>query len=224
MFRILVVEGDSKARELLEQALYGGGYEPLLAADSAGALELLEHKFVDLILVDVAQPRSDGNALIEQLRRSGMQMPILAISERPSIAEKAVTFRLGADDFLARPLDNEELLLHIHALLRRARISNEHRLTVGDTQLFYDTLTVIRHGRATELPPKEFMLLFKLLSCPNKVFTRQQLMDEIWDLESDSDSHTISVHINRLRNRFRGNPDFCIVTVRNLGYKAVRTG
>ena len=223
MFRILVVEDEESTRSMLERTLYSGGYEPLLACDGVEALEILDHKYVDLILLDLTLPRMDGNTLIEQLRRAGSELPVLVISESRSIADKTVTFTLGADDFVTKPLDGEELLLRIGALLRRARISTQHRLTIGSTELLYDSLTVTCNGQVSELPPKEFMLLFKLLSYPNKVFTRHQLMDEIWDLESESDDHTISVHINRLRNRFRDNPDFRIVTVRNLGYKAVRT-
>ena len=223
MFRILVVEDEESTRSMLERTLYSGGYEPLLACDGVEALEILDHKYVDLILLDLTLPRMDGNTLIEQLRRAGSELPVLVISESRSIADKTVTFTLGADDFVTKPLDGEELLLRIGALLRRARISTQHRLTIGSTELLYDSLTVTCNGQVSELPPKEFLLLFKLLSYPNKVFTRHQLMDEIWDLESESDDHTISVHINRLRNRFRDNPDFRIVTVRNLGYKAVRT-
>ena len=223
MFRILVVEDDENARTLLEHILYDGGYEPLLAADGTEALDVLDRKYVDLILLDLKMPNMDGYALIEQLRRAGSELPVLVLTASQSMADKKRGFVLGADDYLTKPIDDEELLLRIGALLRRARISAEHRLTIGSTVLLYDTLAVTRDGRSQELPPKEFMILFKLLSYPNIIFTRHQLMDEIWDLETESDEHTISVHINRLRNRFRDNPDFRIVTVRGLGYKAVRT-
>ena len=123
---------------------------------------------------------------------------------------------------MTKPVDEEEMILRIAALLRRSRIVNEHQMTVGGTVLHYDELSVCAEGKTQELPKKEFLLLYKLLSYPGKIFTRRQLMDEIWDMESESDERTVDVHVNRLRDRFRGNPDFEIVTVRGLGYKAVK--
>ena len=223
MFRILVVEDDESTRLLLEHTLYDGGYEPLMARDSNQALELLDRKYVDLILLDLMLPGVDGFSLLEQLRRADRETPIMVLTARQSLSDKRRCFSLGADTYLTKPMDGEELLLRIGAVLRRARIAAEHRLVIGKTILTYDTLTVSREDQSQELPPKEFLILFKLLSYPGKIFTRHQLMDEIWDLDTESDDHTISVHVNRLRNRFRDNPDFRIVTVRNLGYKAVRT-
>lgn len=222
LFRILVVEDDESTRLLLEHTLYDGGYEPLLAQDCNQALEILDRKYVDLILLDLMLPGIDGFSFLEQLRRADSVTPILILSARQSLSDKRRCFALGADDYLTKPMDCEELLLHIGAVLRRARIAAEHRLVIGKTVLTYDTLTVSREDQSQELPLKEFLILFKLLSYPGKIFTRHQLMDEIWDLDTESDDHTISVHVNRLRNRFRDNPDFRIVTVRNLGYKAVR--
>ncbi len=223
MFRILVAEDDEATRLRLERILYGAGYEPLLAADGVEAMELLDRKFVDLLLLDLMMPKLDGYGLLEQLRQSGSELPVLILTGRQGISDKRRCFTLGADDYLIKPADDEEILLRIGALLRRARIAMAHRLTVGDTLLRYDTLTVSNEEKSIELPFKEFMLLYKLLSCPNKIFTRRQLMDEIWDLESESSEHTVNVHINRLRRRFHDNPDFKIVTIRGLGYKAVWT-
>ena len=223
VFRILVVEDDESTRLLLEHTLYDGGFEPLLAADSNQALEILDRKYVDLILLDLILPGVDGFSLLEQLRRADTETPIMVLSARQSLSDKRRCFSMGADSYLTKPMDGEELLLRIGAVLRRARIAAEHRLVIGRTVLSYDTLTVSRDDIDQELPLKEFLILFKLLSYPGKIFTRHQLMDEIWDLDTESDDHTISVHVNRLRNRFRDNPDFRIVTVRNLGYKAVRT-
>ncbi len=222
LFRILVADDDETVRATLERRLYDGGYEPLLAANGAEALEVLDRKHVDLILLDLGMPVLDGFALLDQLRRGGLDTPILVLSSHQGLEDKKRAFNLGADDYVVKPADGEELLLRINALLRRARISAEHRVRVGETTLLYDSLTVIRGDEVIELPPKEFLILYKLLSYPNKIFTRRQLMDEIWDLESESDEHTVSVHINRLRDRFRGNPDFKIVTIRGLGYKAAR--
>ena len=223
MFRILVAEEDEVTRSLLERTLYEGGYEPLLAGSCAQALELLERKYVDLIVMDWLLPDADGSALLGPLRRGGSHVPVLVISARRGLSDMRRCYALGADDFLAKPVEREELLLRIGALLRRARIASDRCLQVGGTTLRYDSLTVTRGGETTALPPKEFLLLFKLLSYPGKIFTRRQLLDELWDLDSESGDHTISVHINRLRKRFRDNPDFRIVTVRNLGYKGVRT-
>lgn len=223
MFRILVAEDDEGTRLHLERILYGAGYEPVLAADGADALELLDRRYVDLILLDLQMPRLDGYGLLEQLRQSGSELPVLVHTNRQGMADKRRCFTLGADDYLTKPADDEEILLRISALLRRANRTAAHRLLVGNTLLRYDALTVTTGDETVELPFKEFMLLYKLLSCPNKIFTRRQLMDEIWDLESESGEHTVNVHINRLRQRFRDNRDFKLTTIRGLGYKAVWT-
>ncbi len=222
MFRILVAEDDRGTQRLMQDTLADAGYEPILAADGQQALELLACRHVDLMVVDVMMPRLDGFALLSRLRRSGSQMPVLILTAKEAQADKRQGLRLGADDYMTKPADEEELLLRIGALLRRAQAISSRRLTVGNTTLIYDDLAVEWDGKITELPRKEFQLLYRLLSCPNKTFTRRQLMDEIWDLDTDSDEHTVNVHINRLRDRFKGNPDFAIVTVRGLGYKAVR--
>lgn len=222
MFRILVAEDDRGTQRLMQDTLADAGYEPILAADGQQALELLACRHVDLMVVDVMMPRLDGFALLSRLRRSGSQMPVLILTAKEAQADKRQGLRLGADDYMTKPADEEELLLRIGALLRRAQAISSWRMTVGNTTLIYDDLAVEWDGKITELPRKEFQLLYRLLSCPNKTFTRRQLMDEIWDLDTDSDEHTVNVHINRLRDRFKGNPDFAIVTVRGLGYKAVR--
>lgn len=223
MFRILVAEDEEPVRLRLEQVLYRAGYEPILAADGAEALDLLDRKYVDMILLDLLMPRLDGYGFLAQLRQSGSELPVLVHTGRQGLSDKRRCFTLGADDYLTKPADDEEILLRVGALLRRAHIAAAHRLVVGDTILLYNSLTVTTGDQTVELPFKEFMLLYKLLSCPNKIFTRRQLMDEVWDLESESGEHTVDVHINRLRRRFRDNPDFKITTIRGLGYKAVWT-
>lgn len=224
MFHILVVEDDDNSRKLMETVLSQGGYEPILARDGVEALELLDRKHVDLIVLDIMMPRMDGYEFTRTLRESGCDIPILMVTAKEKPADKHRGFLTGTDDYMVKPVDEEEMLLRIAALLRRARIVNEHRLEVGGTVLDYDALTVSCKQGVLELPKKEFMLLFKLLSYPNKIFTRRQLMDEIWDMESESDERTVDVHINRLRDHFRGSDDFDIVTVRGLGYKAVKRG
>lgn len=222
MVRTLVVEDDKGTRRLMEDVFTDNGYEPLTARDGIEALEILEHKHIDLIVMDVMMPGLDGYTLTRQLRDSGYTLPILMVTAKVTQPDKKQGFLVGVDDYMTKPVDEEEMLLRVAALLRRSKIVSERRLQVGGTELIYDSRTVIQNGQQIELPQKEFLLLYKLLAYPDKIFTRRQLMDEIWDLDSDSGEHTINVHVNRLRDRFRENPDFEIVTVRGLGYKAVR--
>ena len=224
VFHILVVEDNANMRKLMQAVLSQNGYEPILACDGIEALEVLDKKHVDLIVLDIMMPRMDGYEFTETLRASGCEIPILMVTAKEKPADKRKGFLIGTDDYMVKPVDEEEMLLRIAALLRRARIVNDHRLEVGDTLLDYDALTVKSPAGLMELPKKEFMLLFKLLSYQNKIFTRRQLMDEIWDMDSESDERTVDVHVNRLRDRFRSNEDFEIVTVRGLGYKAVKRG
>ena len=209
-------------RKLMAAVLKQNGYEPILACDGEEALDVLDKKHVDLVVLDIMMPRMGGYAFTEELRASGSELPILMVTAKESPADKKKGFLIGTDDYMTKPVDEEEMLLRIAALLRRSRIANEHRLEVGGTLLMYDELSVTKDGQSQELPRKEFLLLYKLLSYPGKIFTRRQLMDEIWDMDSESDERTVDVHINRLRDRFRANDDFEIVTVRGLGYKAVR--
>lgn len=222
MFRILVVEDDRGTRRLMEDVLLDAGYEPITASNGLDALDILERKHVDLMILDVMMPEMDGFELLTQLRSSGYDFPVLIVTAKQALPDRKQGLRLGADDYMVKPADEEEMLLRIAALLRRAQAITERKLTVGATVLTYDNFSVSRGEKTMELPKKEFLLLYKLLSNPNKTFTRRQLMDEIWDLDSDSDEHTVVVHVNRLRERFRTNPDFEIITVRGLGYKAVR--
>ena len=221
MFQILIVEDDKNARRLMSAVLTRYGYEPLCAADGVEALEVLDHKHVDLIILDVMMPRMDGYEFTHTLRQAGNNIPILMVTARETQDDKKRGFIIGADDYMVKPVDEEEMILRIAALLRRARIAGERQLTVGKTTLYYDAYAVETSEGLAELPQKEFLLLFKLLSYPNKIYTRRQLMDEIWDMDSESDERTVDVHVSRLRERFRSNPDFEILTVRGLGYKAV---
>ena len=224
MFRILVVEDDVNTRKLMQAVLSQNGYEPVPAADGVEALDILDKKHIDLILLDIMMPRMDGYEFTEIIRGNQMlrDIPILMVTARETPADKRKGFLIGTDDYMVKPVDEDEMILRIAALLRRSRIVNEHRLLVGGTLLDYDSFSVYSEGYISELPRKEFLLLYKLLSYPGKIFTRRQLMDEIWDMDSDTDERTVDVHINRLRDRFKGNPDFDIVTVRGLGYKAMR--
>ena len=221
MFRILVVEDDKNARRLMSAVLSRYGYEPICAADGVEALEILDHKHIDLVVLDVMMPRMDGYEFTNALRTSGNDLPILMVTARETQDDKKRGFIIGADDYMVKPVDEEEMVLRIAALLRRAQIAGEKKLTVGKTTLYYDAYAVETPLGFMELPQKEFLLLFKLLSYPNKIYTRRQLMDEIWDMDSESDERTVDVHVSRLRERFREGEDFDILTVRGLGYKAV---
>lgn len=222
MFDILVVEDDKSTRLLMEAVLRRGGYNPILASDGIEALEIMDHKHIDLVLLDIMMPNMDGYEFTRTLRDGGSELPILMVTAKEAPDDKKRGFIAGTDDYMVKPVDEEEMLLRIAALLRRSKISAEHKLTVGGTVLDYDRLTVRDGESEVALPPKEFMLLYKLLSYQGKIFTRAALMDEIWDMDSESDPHTVDVHINRLREKFGQNKDFEIVTVRGLGYKAVK--
>ena len=222
MFRILVVEDDPNIRKLIEAVLLDERYIPLPAKDAKDALDILDRQHIDLMITDIMMPGMDGYTLTEQLRGAGCDFPILMVTARETIKDKRKGFIVGTDDYMVKPVDEEELILRVKALLRRAKIVSERKITLGQVTLNYDALTVSRGSERVTLPQKEFMLLYKLLSYPGAVFTRIQLMDEIWGFDSESAEHTVSVHIGRLRERFYAWPEFSIETVRGLGYKAVR--
>ena len=222
MFHILVVEDDTNARKLMKAVLERAEYCVIPAVNGEDALSLLDSNHVDLILLDIMMPGMDGYTLATELRAAGNTVPILMITAKQLPADKRKGFLSGTDDYMTKPVDTEEMLLRIKALLRRSRIVSERKLTIGNVELDYDALTVSRGDDHQTLPQKEFYLLYKLLSSPDKIFTRIQLMDEIWGMESESGDTTVNVHINRLRRRFENYPEFELVSVRGLGYKAVK--
>ena len=222
MFQILVVDDDKNTRMLFQAVLEAANYSVLTAQDGVEALAIMDDHHVDLVVLDVMMPNMDGYAFTRTLRESNDSLPILMVSAKQLPEDKKQGFLVGTDDYMTKPIDEEEMLLRIKALLRRARIASERRIVVGDVVLDYDSLTVTRKGQTQELPQKEFLLLYKLLSYPGKIFTRIQLMDEIWGADSETGWETVTVHIGRLRKRFEGWPEFEIVSVRGLGYKAVK--
>lgn len=224
MFNILVVEDNADMRELFCTVLTDGGYHAIPAADGVDALNIMEKEYIDLIVADIMMPHMDGYELTRELRQAKYDLPILMVTAKNQFEDMQTGFRAGTDDYMVKPVNVNELLLRVGALLRRAKISSEKKIVMGGTVLNYDALTVTRNGTETTLPQKEFYLLYKLLSYPNKIFTRQQLMDEIWGMFSETDERTVNTHINRLRERFSDCTDFEIVTVRGLGYKAVKKG
>ena len=222
MFHILVVDDDKNIRMLYRAVLEAANYTVFTAEDGEAALRLLDQHHIDLVVLDIMMPKMDGYEFTKTLREGNNSLPVLMVSAKQLPADKKKGFLVGTDDYMTKPVDEEEMLLRIKALLRRAQIVSERRIVVGDVVLDYDAMTVSRGGESQELPQKEFLLLYKLLSYPGKIFTRIQLMDEIWGADSETGWETVTVHIGRLRKRFEGWTEFEIVAVRGLGYKAVK--
>lgn len=221
MLKILIVEDDAKLCQLYSIVLEKQGYQTIRAADGLKGWDILEKEYVDLIITDIMMPNMDGYEFVKTVREWSQEMPVLMITAKDDFPSKSRGFLAGIDDYMTKPVDVNEMVLRVGALLRRAKIIHERKQIVGQTCLDYDAFTVTREDQSLALPQKEFLLLYKLISFPNKIFTRNQLMDEIWGPDSESDTQTIDVHINRLRRHFEDNPDFEIVTIRGLGYKAV---
>ena len=222
LINILVVEDDIKLNKLFCTVLNKSNYRTFSATDGAEALEILDKEYIDLIVLDIMMPNMDGYELTKILRDADYDLPILMITAKDDFKDKQKGFNMGIDDYMVKPIDVNEMVLRVGALLRRAQIINTRKIEIGSTILDYDPLTAIVGNDEFLLPQKEFYLLYKLLSYPNKIFTRQQLMDEIWGMDSETDERTVDVHINRLRDRFKNSSDFKIVTIRGLGYKVVK--
>jgi len=222
MFHILVVDDDKNTRRLLQAVLENEGYSVFTAENGEDALDVMDREHIDLVVLDIMMPKMDGYEFTSTLREGSNNLPILMVSAKQLPSDKKHGFLVGTDDYMTKPIDEEEMLWRIKALLRRARIANERRIVLGNVILDYDSLTVSRANEVQELPQKEFLLLYKLLSYPGKIFTRIQLMDEIWGADCDTGWETVTVHIGRLRKRFQGWDEFEIVSVRGLGYKAVK--
>lgn len=222
MLHILVVEDNLDLRELICSALGEEGYRAIGAENGEQALTILSDSVIDLIIADIMMPKMNGFELTKNLRDYDIYCPLLIVTARDDYESLQRAFTLGADDYMIKPINVKELLVRVKALLRRAKISAEKKIVIGSTVLDFEEMAVKADGREIILPLKEFNLLFKLLSYPGKIFTRRQLMDEIWGMDSDTDDRTINTHINRLRDKFEDNPDFKIVTIRGLGYKAVK--
>ena len=222
MFKVLVVEDDIRLNQLIRTALTRSGFNVTSAYNGLDAIEEVEARVYDLMISDIMMPKMDGYELAKKVRENNANMPILFVTAKDKFEDKAKGFDIGVDDYMVKPININEMVLRVNALLRRARIAQNHRLVVGSTTLNYDNLTVERNGEEVILPKKEFNVLFKLLSYPDKIFTRSQLMEEFWS-SSESLERTVDVHITRIRDKFKDNPDFEIITSRGLGYKAVIT-
>ena len=222
MFHILVVDDDKNIRFVMQEMLEANQYTVFTAKNGEEAFEVLENEHIDLAIVDIMMPKLNGYEFTKELRQFNEELPVLMVSAKQLPDDRKKGFMAGIDDFMSKPIDPDELLLHIKALLRRYKIVSERKIVIGDVVLDYDAYTVSGHGEIIELPQKEFLLLYKLLSSPNKIFTRIQLMDEIWGVDCDTDSETVTVHIGRLRKRFAEWDEFEIECIRGLGYKAVK--
>jgi len=222
MISILLVEDDEKLSKLFYTVLSKQGFNVHIASNGVEGFDILENNHIDLIISDIMMPQMNGYDFTENVRKINEEIPILMITAKDDFNSKQKSFLIGIDDYMVKPIDVNEMILRVHALLRRSKIAHDKKQVIGDTVLEYDSLSVTRDNETIVLAQKEFYLLYKLLSYPNKVFTRNQLMDEIWGVDSPSDLQTIDVHINRLRRRFENNPDFKIITVRGLGYKVIK--
>ena len=222
MFKVLVVEDDRELRSLFSRVLSRHGYSTLEAGNGEEALGVLDNEYIDLIISDIMMPVMDGYELVRSLREAGITIPVLMITAKDAFDDMERGFLSGTDDYMVKPVNVNEMVLRVGALLRRAQMISERREVLGATVLEYDSLCVKSGDSTVILPQKEFMLLYKMAAAPGRIFTRQQIMDDIWGLDSETDPHTVDVHIGRLRERFRDNPDFEIVTMRGLGYKVVK--
>ena len=217
-----MVDDDKHTRMLLRAILEEAGYTVTTANNGEEALDVLDREHIDLVVLDIMMPKMDGYEFTKTIRETNDALPILMVTAKQDAADEKQGFLVGTDDYITKPIDEEKMLLRIKALLRRAQIVSEQKIVIGDVTLDYNSFTVSRKGETQVLPQKEFLLLYKLLSYPGQIFTRIQLMDEIWGSDSETGWETVTVHVGRLRRRFEGWEEFEIKSVRGLGYKAVK--
>lgn len=220
MLTILIVEDDAAVR-LLTKTRLSAKYHILEAENGEKGLDVLDHHHVDLIIADIMMPKMDGYEFVSALRESAMDIPVIMLTAMNTFAHKKQGYASGIDDYMTKPINYEELNWHIEALLRRARIASDNKITVGKLTLGRDSMTAKYNGTEIALTTKEFELLYKFLSYPDVVFTKQQLMDELWGYDTETDYNTIKTYVSRLRSKFEGCTEFELVSLRGLGYKAV---
>lgn len=221
MFKILVVEDDKNLRKLIVTCLEKANYTVFDTKNGEEALELMDRQYVDLIVTDIMMPEMNGYELIKELRDANYNTPILIITAKEDIEDKRVGFSLGADDYMVKPINIDELIMRVKSLLKRSNQANEKKIKIGDVELDYDKLEIRKKDKVYQLTQKEFYLLYKMLSTPDTIFKRQDLIEEIWGLENESDFRTVDVHIKRLREKLEDINEFAIVTIRGIGYKAI---
>lgn len=222
MFNILIAEDDYDVGQLFKHVLLQNGYRVTTVSNGKEALDVMENEQFDLLISDIMMPGIDGYELVKQMREANETIPVLMITAKDAFDDMQKGFLSGTDDYMIKPVNVNEMLLRVAALLRRTQNVHERKETIGNTVMEFDTFTVISEKEKIILPQKEFMLLFKMASYPGKIFTRQQLMDDIWGYDSETDTHTVEVHVSRLREKFKNNEDFEIVTMRGVGYKVVK--
>ena len=222
MLKILIAEDDVELRHLFTHVLIKNGYDVTGVDNGKKALDTLTNDYYDLLISDIMMPVMDGYELVRSIREVNKTIPVMMITAKDTFDDMRLGFLSGTDDYLVKPVNVNEMVLRVGALIRRAQMITERKLTIGSTVMECDSMTVIHDGVSSVLPQKEFMLLYKMASYPGRIFTRQQLMDEIWGYDTGTDSHTVDVHIGRLRDRFRDEKDFRIVTMRGVGYKVVK--
>ena len=219
MFKILIAEDDLELRQLFQHVLIQNGFQVKGVSNGKEGLEAIEEEMYDVIISDVMMPIMDGYTFVRELRDTGINIPVLMITAKDAFNDMYIGFHSGTDDYMVKPVNINEMVLRVNALLRRAQMISEKKQTIGGTLIEWDAMAVVSNGERIILPQKEFMLLYKMASYPGRIFTRQQLMDEIWGYSSETDSHTVEVHVGKLRERFKDNKDFKIVTIRGVGYK-----
>ena len=222
MLKILIAEDDRELRRLFAHVLIKNGYTVKEVANGKEALDAIDNEYFDLIISDIRMPVMDGYTLVRMLRDAGNNTPVMMITAKDAFDDMRLGFLSGSDDYMIKPVNVNEMVISVQALLRRAQMINERKQTIGSTVMECDTFTVTSNEGTMVLPQKEFMLLYKMASYPGRIFTRQQLMYDVWGVDSESDTHTVDVHIGRLRDRFKENKDFKIVTMRGIGYKVVK--
>lgn len=223
MYNILLVDDEANILKLMEIWLKRAGFGVVTAMNGEEALTKLKKEDIDLIVADVMMPVMDGFTLVETLRAEGKTIPVILATAKESIEDKKEGFNCGADDYMVKPIDHEELVLRINAVIKRADIRKEKKIVVGSCTVDYQSLSVYNEeGKREILSKKEFLILYKLLTYPERVFTKNQLMDEFWGAESDSFPDTVKVHINRIRNKIAAFPEIDIATVRGFGYRGIK--
>ena len=221
MTNILLVDDNKKIRKLMEIYLVKDGFNIFHGENGEDALDVLDDTKIDLIVADIMMPKMDGYELVKELRDAGYELPILMVTAKDTYPDKKMGFELGADDYMTKPIDMEEMVLRVRALLRRSKISLDKCIEIGDILLDYESMEVRSNSETILLPKKEFYLLYKLLSYPKKIFTRRELMDDIWGFDSEADERTVDVHVKRLREKFKDVEEFEIITIRGLGYRGI---
>lgn len=219
MAKILVVEDDRNMR-LLTAARLEDMYTVVCACDGVEAMEHIHKGGIDLVIADIMMPRMDGYELLEAMREEGYTTPFLMLTAKETLEDKQRGFSLGTDDYMTKPFSSDELVWRVQALLRRADIAQSKKIEIGSVIVDSQKYAVYNDDEYIELPKKEFDLLFKLLSYPDRIFSKEQLLDSIWGMNAESGEETVKTHVSRIRNRLKNIDDFKIVTLKGLGYKA----